>query len=121
MNVFMVFFPASGTPFQYCTNYLGEEVEDGVQFIPNADDLCYRCTCDGGYPVACSSVFCSPPDCKLYEVIEDECCKFICLEAADEPDVVNISDTGEPVLPKDGLGEMCTNILHDLTIFHLPT
>ena len=59
-------------------------VLSGQQFQSRMDP-CETCTCEGGHAVRCMAVRCAPPECKLYEMVEGECCKFNCLEPADSP------------------------------------
>ncbi len=87
-----------------CTDAEGKQVENGEEFAPNAEDPCYTCKCENGFPVACVSVHCLPPDCELYDQLDDECCNFQCVEIpGGSPRPGNGS--GVPILPGDGISK----------------
>ncbi len=57
-------FSLTGVSELRCHDWKGDPVSEGTQFIPKKDDPCHTCTCDGGFPVMCTSVLCSPPECE---------------------------------------------------------
>ena len=46
-----------------CYDWKGDPVSEGKEFVPHQNDPCHTCTCDGGFPVMCTSVLCSAPEC----------------------------------------------------------
>ena len=64
----------------HCTDFQGRPVQQSEEFVPREGDPCMTCTCEDGFPVMCTSVLCSPPDCEFLEAIDGECCRFNCIE-----------------------------------------
>ena len=86
-----------------CEDWQGNPVGDGVKYIPNEHDPCTACVCDDGFPVMCTAVLCSPPECHLWEAVEGECCRFHCIE----PDHAPSNKTKDIVIPRNTKSSEC--------------
>ena len=60
----MCCFVSTGLAGLQCTDWEGNPVPSGQQFVPKSDDPCYECTCEDGFPAMCTSVLCSAPECE---------------------------------------------------------
>lgn len=63
-----------------CLDWKGQPVSDGFKYIPKKEDPCMACVCDDGFPIMCTAVLCSPPECHMWEPVDGECCRFNCIE-----------------------------------------
>jgi hypothetical protein len=61
-----------------CTDRQGRLVSHGVRYAPD-EDPCKTCDCVDGVPQLCTLVQCSPPACKDWRPMPNECCQFECL------------------------------------------
>ncbi|KAL5015864.1 hypothetical protein ScPMuIL_005453 [Solemya velum] len=61
----------------HCTDWGGNEIPQGREFMPEKAEPCNVCLCDRGYATSCRSVSCSPA-CPDFKRVEGECCKFVC-------------------------------------------
>ena len=62
-----------------CINNEGDEVANGVLYVPRGPDVCQACICVNGKPAFCATRICGPPSCHALRV-KNRCCEWICLD-----------------------------------------
>lgn len=63
-----------------CIDREGRPVINGARYAPD-DDPCKSCYCSDGTSQLCTLVQCSPPVCKNWRLIQNECCQYECLDS----------------------------------------
>lgn len=96
-----------------CYDWQNKSVEDGQDYYPDKNDLCYLCRCNRGYPTMCKTVSCAPPDCPNPRQIPGVCCKFECLDENGKATGV-ANGTGPPKVNTDVSGSPTDHTVTDL-------